>query len=44
VFAAISSGREDELLMNLFRTAIETLLDDECIFVEEGNGGNRLVR
>ena len=44
VFAAISSGREDELLMNLFRTAMESLLDSEHIFVEELNGGNKLVR
>jgi hypothetical protein len=44
VFAAISGGHEDELLTNLFRTAMETLLDDECIFVEEMNGGNKLVR
>jgi hypothetical protein len=43
IFAAISSGRDDELLTNLFRTAMETLLDDECIFAEEHNGGARLV-
>jgi hypothetical protein len=44
IFATISSGQEDEQLTNIFRTAMETLLDDECIFVEEMNGGNKLVR
>ena len=45
VFAAISSGRDDELLTTLFRTAMESLLDSEHIFIEQlENGGNRLVR
>jgi hypothetical protein len=43
VFAAISSGEEDAQLANIFRTAMETLFDDECIFAEEFNGGNKLV-
>jgi hypothetical protein len=43
VFAAISSGEPDEAVTNLFRSAMERLLDSEHIFVDE-NGGNRLVR
>jgi hypothetical protein len=43
VFATISSGQEDEQLTNIFRTAMETLFDDELIFAEEFNGGQKLV-
>ena len=39
----ISSGQEDEQLTNIFRAAMEALFDDECIFAEEHNGGQKIV-